>query len=141
MKYAGFGIRLLAHFIDNTIIVLVSILMLVFLVIGAFLENSIVAIIFFILFFAVDLIWWILNDVFFVVKKGASVGKLLVGLRIVDEEKNNLTYGKAFIRTLVKSLLFIFSIIGALGYSITIFTQDDKQSLGDMAAKSYVVHK
>ena len=129
MKYASFGQRFVGHVLDNVImlgVIIAGALMFSAGPIGILLGlGAIGGYIFY-------------NYVYRVSKKGTTLGKKYAGLKIVDKDNKNLPMGKAFLRMLVKDACFLFSIIGALAYSIPIFNNKKSQSLGDMAAGSYV---
>jgi uncharacterized RDD family membrane protein YckC len=139
MNYACFGTRLFAHIIDNVIgIVIVALAVGVFLAftaispLGVFIGFLLGAVI-----FAGGLF---LNEAYLVNKKGASLGKMAAGIRIVDAKKKNISMGRALGRLLIKDAFFLFSLLGALVYSLPICGSDKKQSVGDMIVGSYVVY-
>lgn len=70
--------------------------------------------------------------------QGATVGKMVVGLKVVTEEGTGISWGQAIIRTLLRLIdgLFIY-LIGA----IFVWTSPRNQRLGDKAAKTLVVKK
>lgn len=93
------------------------------------------------LFFGVpQLFWyglWILYFTYFESTSGQTLGKRLVGIKVVTEDNGVLDIGKSLIRNVLRIidwLPFIF-IIGAF---LIIFT-DKKQRLGDLVAKTKVV--
>jgi len=67
---------------------------------------------------------------------GATLGKLALGLRVVDENGDPISWGAAFVRNLMRILdgLF-FYLVGA----IAIWSSPARQRLGDRAAHTYVV--
>jgi uncharacterized RDD family membrane protein YckC len=146
MNYSSFWIRLAAYLIDN--------------VTGAF----ILGLLFFINLYLILVfgkkpgsIWWLVasiiisilvyllfvlfNEVYLVVKKGGSIGKIILGLKIVDAKGKNISAGPAFLRLLIKGLLKLLTIMGMLAYAIPILCTEKHQSLGDMAASCFVVDK
>jgi uncharacterized RDD family membrane protein YckC len=70
-------------------------------------------------------------------KYQASLGKLALGLVVVDLEGNRLDFGKALLRNIGKLVsTFIFFI----GYIMAAFT-DKKQALHDLIASTLVIKK
>ncbi len=69
--------------------------------------------------------------------KSATPGKMALGLKIIDENGNNLTPVKAIVRYLG---YIVSGIILGIGYLMIAFTQN-KRGLHDMIAKTYVVKK
>lgn len=69
-------------------------------------------------------------------KLGATVGKMLLGLKVVAEDGSPITYKEAAIRTLLRIIdgLFVY-LVGA----ILVWTSPSKQRLGDRAAHTLVV--
>jgi len=67
---------------------------------------------------------------------GQTLGKKALGIKVVKENGNKLTYGDAFIRTILR----IIDSIGAylLGL-IVILVSQKKQRIGDLAAHTIVV--
>lgn len=68
---------------------------------------------------------------------GGTLGKLALGLRVVDEEGGSITWGASVVRNLIRIVdgLF-FYLVGA----IAIWSSPCRQRLGDRAAHTYVVH-
>lgn len=71
-------------------------------------------------------------------KYGATPGKMVSGLRVVNENGTNISWGESAIRNLLRIVdgLF-FYLVGA----ILVWTSPQKQRLGDRLAHTYVVHK
>lgn len=70
-------------------------------------------------------------------KNGATVGKMALGLKVVDAEGNTLSFGKAALRyvgRIVSMMIFL------IGYIMAAFTSR-KQALHDMIAGTYVIKK
>lgn len=68
-------------------------------------------------------------------KYQATVGKLALGLKVVDMEGNGLDFPKAFIRNLAKILS---GMVLMIGYIMAGFT-DKKQALHDIVAGALVI--
>jgi uncharacterized RDD family membrane protein YckC len=67
----------------------------------------------------------------------ASVGKMVLGLKVTDINGNKLDFTKALVRNLCK---IISSMILLIGYLMAAFTEK-KQALHDMIANTLVVKK
>jgi len=67
---------------------------------------------------------------------GASVGKLLLGLRVVREDGHIAGVGWAFLRYI---LLFIDSLCCFMPGAVLVFTTKGHRRIGDMAASTFVV--
>ncbi len=69
---------------------------------------------------------------------GASIGKYLIGLRVVRENGDRVGFGWNLLRWL---LLFVDSFCFALVGLITAFSSKGHRRVGDMAASTFVVRK
>jgi uncharacterized RDD family membrane protein YckC len=70
-------------------------------------------------------------------KAQASVGKMAMGIKVVDTDGNRISIGKAFLRSFGK---IISAVIIFIGFLMAAFTEK-KQALHDMIANTYVVKK
>ncbi len=89
--------------------------------------------------YAVSVIYYVLCHV----NKGASIGKSVYGLRLVQYKTNNtLTYMKAIPRELIKNGISLIPVVGGLIYLvnglITLFS-NEKRGLHDIVADSQVI--
>lgn len=84
------------------------------------------------LYFAIALAYYIVLEG----KLGATVGKMLLGLKVVAENGSPISYKEATIRTLLRIIdgLFVY-LVGA----ILVWTSPSKQRLGDRAAHTLVI--
>ena len=94
-----------------------------------------------ILFIQVNVIYLLLLKViyhtFFVGLNGATPGKALLKIKVVDEESFELIgYGRAFVRAVVRTLGEMFFYITFL----PAFFSEKKQTLHDKLAKSVVIN-
>jgi uncharacterized RDD family membrane protein YckC len=69
--------------------------------------------------------------------KQATLGKMLIGIKVTDLDGNRITFGKATARHFSK---IISGVILAVGYIMAGFTQR-KQALHDIIAGTLVVKK
>jgi uncharacterized RDD family membrane protein YckC len=130
-EFAGFGRRLFAVMIDT----LISYLIMLpgnFILFQA--EPSLAKSLFNLLFFLFGLAFNIWNTVYLVSRDGASIGKKIAGVIVLDGNFKNLSFGMAFARE-------IFKIISGLPFWLGFFwmTWDDKcQTWHDKFVGSYV---
>jgi uncharacterized RDD family membrane protein YckC len=68
---------------------------------------------------------------------GGTIGKLILGMRVVNAEGENIGLGRALVRNLLRiiDMLPLLYILGA----ILVSSSDTKQRLGDRVAGTYVV--
>lgn len=76
-------------------------------------------------------------DVFMNGRFGATVGKLIVGARIVRADGSRLGYGFAFIRFLC---MMISDFTCGIGYLLVAF-RSDKRALHDLIANTRVIYR
>ncbi len=158
--YAGFGQRLLAFIIDGIIIgivytvILTPIMTVIGLGIASEAQNmqglsedeataatvgmvgSILAAVgtAILAIYAIQLLYYAIMESS---KYQASVGKLAMGIKVVDLNGNRVSFGTAFIRAIGKILS---GAIMYIGYLMAAFTEK-KQGLHDMIASTLVVKK
>ena len=68
-----------------------------------------------------------------------TIGKIVLGMTVVDRNGQKITVAKSFIRTIVYLIEHAIPF-GSLAFLIIAFT-DENQGLHDMAAETYVVSK
>jgi len=130
MKFAGFWLRALAFVIDNLILwIPVS----VFSWLLSFLANP--GFFVFLSFVGQFVIYGLYYGLLESSEKGATLGKQLVGLRVVDIDGNRLTFARALTRYLLMSLSMILLCIGYL----MVFWTKKKQALHDKIAECLVI--
>jgi uncharacterized RDD family membrane protein YckC len=67
---------------------------------------------------------------------GATLGKLVVGLRVVDEHGDRISWGRSLVRNVIRPVDLLFcGLVGAAAIS----SSPTNQRLGDRAAGTYVV--
>jgi uncharacterized RDD family membrane protein YckC len=147
--YAGFWKRFAAIFIDKIIIGIATLIILIpmFLVIGvsAFSSENYEPSIGFIIglisaYMIFILIAWIAEWLYFAMMesvKGATIGKMALGIKVTDMNGQMPTFGRASGRYFGKILS---SLTFGVGYLIAGFSQQ-KQALHDILAKTLVVNK
>lgn len=72
---------------------------------------------------------------------GATPGKLLLGLRVVDAEGNIPNMGKTTVRTLMRLVETNPLFIGGLPAGLSIFSSKTSQRIGDRMVETYVLRK
>jgi uncharacterized RDD family membrane protein YckC len=68
--------------------------------------------------------------------RGQTLGKMILGLRVVTKSGNQISFGQAFKRHLLD--MFDFMFFGVVAF-ITITNTPDHQRLGDLWAKTIVI--
>ena len=151
-NYAGFWLRFVAALIDGIIIGAVTWPVVAILGLGAAssVENmesmdeaqamsmagSMMA-----MGFAFQFSFFVIQTLYFTLmessSKQATVGKIVLGLKVTDVNGNKLDFVKALIRNVCK---LISSFILCIGYIMAGFTEK-KQALHDMIASTLVVKK
>jgi len=143
MRYSGFWVRGAASFLDGLIVAILSVVVMIPLsmVIGlvTMFSDSIVINILgqfvsAVIGFAVVWGYYILMTH----KFQATLGKMAVGVKVISEDGENLSFGNIAIREIIGK--FISGFIMGIGYLMIAFTSK-KQGLHDMIAKSVVVCK
>jgi uncharacterized RDD family membrane protein YckC len=155
LKYPSFGRRWAANIID--VFIILSVFLLLFLtiyVLGALglmrafvssvqtgeVESTAYWLIAFIvglgpLFILITWVIYWLYYAYFESKKGGTLGKLWLGLRVTDLNGNRLTFGKASLRLLAR---FVCGFTFYIGHVLARFTKK-KQALHDIMAGTLVV--
>lgn len=91
--------------------------------------------------FATQAVFFVINTLYFALmessSKQATVGKIVLGLKVTDVNGNKLDFVKALVRNLCK---LISSAIFLIGYIMAGFTEK-KQALHDIIASTLVVKK
>lgn len=71
---------------------------------------------------------------------GYTIGKYFVKIRVVREDGSLPGFGKALIRTLFRLLEVNPFLLGGLPAGIVVLLSKKRQRLGDMVAKTFIVH-
>jgi uncharacterized RDD family membrane protein YckC len=132
---AGIPLRFVAYALD-TVLVLIPLFLLVAYLDGGTWENEV---------HDFSLRAWLLLAVsgfgYFVVTEaatGATLGKLMVGIRVVRENGEPVTFGAAFVRNLLRSVdQFFFYFVGF----ISAILSKRGQRVGDRVAHTIVVRR
>ncbi len=140
--YAGFFSRFAAFFIDSIVVALALLIVkLPILVLQSSVGDSFLFKPFLFKFTIVQVFYYLLTLAYFVLMtyySGATVGKHLMKLKVVDSEGQRLTFMSVLIRESVGKYLSTFIVY--IGYIMTAF-DERKQGLHDKIADTCVVYK
>ena len=136
IKYAGFWVRFVAYFIDGIILFIPGFILS--FISGVIIETiglkSLEILFSIIISFAIPMLYYCLLTYY----KGATYGKMFMGLEVRSVDNQKLPVGKIVIRETIGKI--ISSIILCIGYIMIAFTEK-KQGLHDLMAGSVVVYK
>jgi uncharacterized RDD family membrane protein YckC len=131
VQYQGVAIRFVALFIDGIILGIIGYILIFLFAASAITVDAAVALV-----IVIELLYFTL----LLGRYGQSVGMMAVKIKVVSEaDSGPITYGAAFIRTI---LLYIDEIPYAIPFllgAILIWTSDKKQRLGDRVAHTVVL--
>ncbi len=134
LRPAGFGARFLSALID--IVLQLVILFLVFLAFAGTLGGALdAALARTVVIVALLLILVGLPVTVETLTRGKSLGRLVMGLRIVRDDGGSIRFRHAFIRGMV-AVLEIYLLGGALAFVVAIFNERSKR-VGDILAGTY----
>jgi uncharacterized RDD family membrane protein YckC len=144
MQYQGVGIRFVALLIDAIILWIVSsILTFLFGGSGVAYDASTGAVTIGAAYYAMAGLTLVIVLLYFTLLLGLygqSVGMMLVKIKVVKEvDSSKISYGDAFVRTILLLIDGIPYIVPYLLGAILIWTSDKKQRLGDRVAHTVVV--
>lgn len=128
-QFVGFGRRLVAAFLDGIIISVFS--FLVGLILGAAGAN-----VQGVLNYALGWILSIAYYVFYQASTGQTLGKKVLGIKVIDAQGNKPTAVTFFLREIIGKL--VSAIILLIGYLMVLW-DGKKQGLHDKIASTYVV--
>ena len=142
----GFWIRFVAFLIDGLILSVAAVAIVgtfvAFIVIGVDTDDAseaspAIAFAVVLMILALLLVGWLYEALMTSSARGATLGKMAVGLRIVRADGAPLSFGRAtgrhFLKTLITPLVPLF-----IGYLLAAFTQR-KQALHDFLAETLVI--
>ncbi len=133
LRIAGPFLRLYAYLLD--LVVMIAAVILIWIVIGisSFALGGNVAV--GLINLALFVLLWFYPVFFEVSRKGATPGKMVLGLRVVNEAGGTLTFGASMVRNFVRIVEMIFPFLPLFSFLNPRF-----QRLGDLAAGSLVVY-
>jgi uncharacterized RDD family membrane protein YckC len=151
VSYAGFWRRFAAHLIDSILISVVEFVIfipaLALVGIGVFTTameadpESLVGLVmiavgaYFVTILLSIILGWLYYALMESSARGATVGKLVLGIRVTDPSGGRISFGRATVRYFSK---IISAMILMIGYIMAAFT-DRKQALHDIIAGTLVV--
>jgi uncharacterized RDD family membrane protein YckC len=134
-EYAGFWIRLVAAIIDGIVLCVPYFFFIALLSGEAFGKVSILNPLGVIIFLLLVLVI-IAYAPFMLSKFGATLGKMILGLRVVDANGQKIGLGKALLREIIGK--WISNLVFSLGF-IWVAFDEKKQGWHDKIAGTYVV--
>ena len=144
MQYQGVAIRFVALLIDVIILgIITSILSAPFVASAISYDPATGALMIGAAYYAIlaiELVIYLLYFMLLLGLYGQSVGMMLVRIKVVKEtDSSKISYGDAFVRTILLHIDAIPYFIPYLLGAILIWTSDKKQRLGDRVAHTVVV--
>lgn len=126
LQYVGVGRRFVALLIDGVLLGVVNSIIFLLLRSVPALADTVISIISLVYVFTMEAM------------RGATIGKMLLGLRVVKVDGSPIGWSESIIRNLLR----IIDGIGAyLVGAILIWTSPQRQRLGDRVAKTVVVRQ
>jgi uncharacterized RDD family membrane protein YckC len=139
VRYAGFWLRFGAYFIDAIITAIgINILMFIVTIVLRMISVGSVAGTVIVFSSMISLILTFLYYCLLTHYKGATYGKMFMGIEVRSVDNQRLSLSKVIIRETIGKI--VSSIIFCIGYIMVAFTEK-KQGLHDLMASSVVVYK
>jgi uncharacterized RDD family membrane protein YckC len=139
LKYAGFGIRFGAKFLDGLILGLPFMVVLFAVLIPQAVKTTPGQVNFLPLLIQLGFVLVQIGyQIFFVGKYGATPGKMLCKLKVVTADGDPISYGRATGRAFAEILS---GMICDIGYLLVIFDNPQKRALHDHICNTRVVYK
>jgi len=124
---AGFWVRFFASLLD-AIIIGIPLSIISYLFFGVWEETSITS-------FG-NILYSIIVPVIWV---GFTVGKKIMGIRIVKVDGSKIGYGVMILRVIVGGIIYVVTLgIGLIVSAFMVGLRDDKQAIHDLIAGTYV---
>lgn len=129
-KPAGFWIRFAASILD-TIIVMVPLAIISYFITGDWEGDISTSIASFLYYLILPVVW-----------VGYTIGKRIVGIRIVKVNGEKVGFGTTLMRYVVASLIYIVTIgVGVIVSLFMIGLRKDKRAIHDFVAGTYVTYE
>lgn len=126
---AGFWIRFGAAILDSLIIG-IPLAAISYLVTGSAEDNLFSS--------AINLLYTLIVPVIWA---GYTVGKKIVGIRIVKVNGEKLGFGAMFMRTIIAAIVYVLTLgIGIIVSAFMVGLRQDKRAIHDFLAGTYVTH-
>lgn len=127
MNPVGFWRRFRAAFLDGLLFGL-PLSLLLSIILGGEENEYLIEVITFLYFLLLPLFW-----------NGYTIGKKIMGIRIVKMNGENVGIGNMLLRELVGRLIYIITFgIGIIVSAIMVAAREDKRSIHDLIAGTYV---
>lgn len=127
MNPVGFWRRFGAAFLDGLLFGL-PLSLLLSIILGGEENEYLIEVITFLYFLLLPLFW-----------NGYTIGKKIMGIRIVKMNGENVGIGNMLLRELVGRLIYIITFgIGIIASAIMVAAREDKRSIHDLIAGTYV---
>lgn len=135
VQYVGFGRRLIANIIDSFVVGIIN--FIVSFSIGFVFGFMNLMVVGTVLSFMVSVIAGYGYYIYFLVSRGATLGKMALGIKVITVSGEPLTVGRVILREVVGK--WISALVLGIGYLSIIFDQK-KQGWHDKIAGTLVVH-
>ncbi len=127
---AGFWIRLLAGFLDG-IIIMSPLNVVGYVLIGSWEDNFVSNILSSLYSIFIPIVWY-----------GYTVGKRIVGVRIVKMNGEKLSLGTMLLRVIVAAIIYVVTLgIAAIVSAFMVGIREDKRSIHDLISGTYVTYE
>lgn len=138
LKPAGFAARGLSVLIDIVaqIVLAVLVLLLIGNVLGGALDPALTSALTLVV---VVLLILVIPVTVETITRGKSLGRLVMGLRIVRDDGGAIRFRHAFIRGML-AILEIYMLVGSLAFLVSLFNERSKR-LGDLLAGTYAMRE
>jgi uncharacterized RDD family membrane protein YckC len=140
MRHAGVGIRFAAVFLDSLLLGVLGLLVGLLGGGGYAVQSEQGTSVGIDLADGAFLVWLLVAFAYYVATEaglGGSPGKLVVGLRVVDDDGCAISWGQSLVRNLIRPIDFLFVYLVA---AVAVWASPRRQRLGDRAAATFVVH-
>jgi uncharacterized RDD family membrane protein YckC len=138
LRAASFAARALSTIID--VIAHLLLLLVLFYLVGNTLDGALdPALSRALLLAAVVLVILVVPVTVETLTRGRSLGRLIMGLRIVRDDGGAVRFRQAFTRGLL-AILEIYMLVGSLAFVVAVFNEKSKR-LGDMLAGTYAMRE
>ncbi|MHA7155923.1 RDD family protein [Arthrobacter sp. TMN-50] len=138
LRPASFGARSISLLIDIVaqVILVLAIILAVSGTLGGSLDPALTQTLVLVLLILVVLVVPVTVET---VTRGKSLGRLVMGLRIVRDDGGAIRFRHAFIRGML-GVLEIYLLVGSLAFLVAVFNERSKR-LGDLLAGTYSLHE
>ncbi|HEX7153639.1 MAG TPA: RDD family protein [Thermoanaerobaculia bacterium] len=140
LHYAGIGRRFVAIFLDN-LIIMVPLMIVMFAILFSMRESISEenAGLFNLMFLPLIVVAPIYEGLMLQITKGQTIGKKLMGIRVVNADGAPISTGQAWGRTGMRTVFGFLSCLGLIDY-IMAFFNPEKTTIHDMVATTRVVY-